>query len=439
YELTMMAGYFGAGMNGRATFELFVRDLPPNRAFLVAAGLEQAIDYLDGLRFEREEIDYLRSLANLGPVAPLFFADYLPRVRFTGDVRAVAEGTPVFAHEPIVQVTAPIGEAQLVETALLATVNFQTSVATKAARVVEAAAGRPVLEFGSRRAHGIEAACLAARAACLAGCVSTSNVEAGFRFGVPLSGTMAHSWVMSFADEIDAFREYSSLFGDKAVLLIDTYASVAAARRIVETGMRPPAVRIDSGDLAAVISAVRSVFDEAGLTETRILASGDLDEYRIEELLRAGMPVDGFGVGTSVSTSKDAPALGGIYKLVEIERAGRWVPLLKRSPGKPGYPARKQAWRVLDRGQAVEDVLGVEGEAPPPGGEPLLRPVMAGGRRLLERRPVMELREDCLRAVGTLPPTLRVPRPSAEYPIRISPALQRLADQLSLDPRQAAQ
>ncbi|MFB3853808.1 MAG: nicotinate phosphoribosyltransferase [Vicinamibacterales bacterium] len=430
YELTMVAGYFAAGVKSRATFELFARDLPPNRTFLVAAGLEQALDHLEGLRFEKEEIEYLRSLPNLAPVPASFFDDYLPKVRFTGDVRAVAEGTPVFANEPILQVTAPIAEAQLVETALLAIVNFQTSVASKAARVVQAARGRPVLEFGSRRAHGIEAACLAARSACLAGCVSTSNVEAGFRFSVPLSGTMAHSWVMSFESEVEAFRAYSDLFGERAVLLIDTFDSVAAARQIVRSGMRPPAVRVDSGDLPGVIRAVRSVLDEAGLAETRILASGDLDEYRIEEMLGAGVPVDGFGVGTSVSTSKDAPALGGIYKLVEIERAGRWVPLAKRSPGKPGYPGRKQVWRVFEAGQAAWDVIGLEGEPAPPGSEPLLQTVMAAGRRSTDRRPVMELRDHCLEAVGMLPQALLGARSTASHPVRTSHALQKLTDNL---------
>lgn len=431
YELTMMAGYFEAGKNERATFELFVRDLPPNRAFLVAAGLEQSLDYLEGLRFRSDEIAYLRALPNLAPLPSAFFDSFLPGFGFTGDMWAVPEGTPVFPHEPIVRVTAPLPEAQLVETALLANITYQTSVASKAARVVYAAAGRPVLEFGSRRAHGTEAACLAARAACLAGCASTSNVEAGFRFGIPVSGTMAHSWVMSFDEETQAFRNYSNLFGDRAVLLIDTYDTVAAARRIVAEGMRPPAVRVDSGDLAVVIPAVRAIFDAAGLGATQILASGDLDEWRIGTLIEAGVPVDGFGVGTSVSTSIDAPALGGIYKLVEIERGGRMLPVLKRSPGKRGYPAAKQAWRLFQEGRAAADLLGLAAEKAPAGGVPLLRPVVAAGKRLVPRRPLMELRDECLRAVGGLPRDLRALDLAGDYPVKISTELQDLTDRLA--------
>lgn len=427
----MVAGYFEAGKTERATFELFVRDLPPGRAFLVAAGLEQSLDYLEGLRFRSDEIAYLRALPNLASIRSAFFDDFLPRFRFTGDVWAVPEGTPVFPHEPILRVTAPLPEAQLVETALLAIVNFQTSVASKAARVVHAAAGRPVLEFGSRRAHGIEAGCLAARAACLAGCVSTSNVEAGFRFGIPVSGTMAHSWVMSFDDEMESFRNYSDLFGDRAVLLMDTYDVIAAARRIVAEGLRPPAVRVDSGNLFELIPAVRSIFESAGLRSTAIFASGDLDEWRIQALLEAGVPVDGFGVGTSVATSIDAPALGGIYKLVEIERGGTMVPVLKRSPGKRGYPAAKQAWRLFQEGRAVADVLGLAAEEGPAGGAPLLRQVVAAGKRLVPRRPLMELRGECLQALDSLPPELRAPDAKGPYPVTISTELQLLTDRLS--------
>jgi len=235
---------------------------------------------------------------------------------------------------------------------------------------------------------------------------------------------------MSFADEMEAFRVYQRLFGERTVLLIDTYDTIAAARRIVESDLRPPAVRIDSGDLPAVIRAVRAVFDAGGLRATRILASGDLDEDRVAELLAADVPVDGFGVGTAVSTSKDAPALGGIYKLVEVERGGQWVPVLKRSPGKHAYPGRKQVWRIVDRGQAVHDVIGLDAEAPPADAVPLLVPVMSGGRRLAAARPLMDLRETCLRAVSTLPPGVRRLRQAEPYPVHVTPALRRLTDEV---------
>ena len=250
YQLTMIAGYHAAGLTDRATFELYARRLPPNRSFLIAAGLEQALHYLETLRFSAEDIDYLRTLPALHGAGRGFFDDYLPRFRFTGDVWAMEEGTPAFPPSPLLRVTAPLPEAQLVETALLAHIGFQTSVASRGARMVEAAMGRPVVEFGTRRAHGIEAGVLAARAAFLSGCDSTSNVEAGRRFGIPVSGTMAHSWVTAFPSELAAFRQYSEIFGDQTVLLLDTYDTLAAARSVVASGLRPRAVRLDSGDLA---------------------------------------------------------------------------------------------------------------------------------------------------------------------------------------------
>ena len=252
YELAMMAGYRRAGLTVPATFELYTRRLPPNRSFLIAAGLEPALDFLESLRFSPDDIAYLRALPQLAGAGQDFFDDYLPRFRFTGDVWAVAEGTPVFPPEPMLRVTAPLAEGQLVETALLALVTFQTTVASKAARVAAAADGRSVVEFGARRAHGLEAGVLAARAAYLAGCDGTSNVEAGRRYGIPVSGTMAHSWVLAFPDEEAAFRAYAASFGPHAVLLLDTFDSLAAARRVVSTGLRPSAVRLDSGDLAAL-------------------------------------------------------------------------------------------------------------------------------------------------------------------------------------------
>ena len=425
YQLTMMAGYYAAGRTEPRTFELFVRELPPERSYLVAAGLAQAVEYLATLRFADDEIAWLRSAPALAPVPARFFEEHLARFRFTGDVWAVAEGEVVFGHEPLLRVTAPAPEAQLVETALLAIVVFQTAVASKASRVVHAAAGRSVVEFGSRRAHGLDAARLAARAAYIGGCEGTSNVEAARQFEIPMSGTMAHSWVMAFDREIDAFREYMRLFGDRTTLLIDTYDTVAAAHHIVEAGLRPAAVRIDSGDLRALAKRVRAVFDAGGLQDTRILASGDLDEHRIAALVRDGAPIDVFGVGTAISAVSDAPALGGVYKLVEATDHGTTRPTIKLSPGKRTFPGRKQVWRVVDGDTAVHDVIGLADE-PEGHGRPLLKCVMRNGQRLQPPESVDAMRERCRARVSELPATLRALE-AAPYAVRISRALDDLA------------
>ncbi len=427
YELTMLAGYDIIEVDARATFELSVRRLPPNRAFLVAAGLEQALEYLESLQFLPEQIAWLRSLPTFQGVSAHFFDHTLARLRFTGDVWAVPEGTPMFSFEPLLRVTAPLAEAQLVETALLGLITFQTSIASKAARIVRAAHGRPVMEFGSRRAHGPDAALHAARAAYLAGCAATSNVEAGYRFGVPLAGTMAHSWVKTFPSETSAFRAFMDVFGERAVLLIDTYDTLQAARRIVAEGLRPSAVRLDSGDLVALSREVRQIFDAGGLSHTRILASGDLDEWAITELLAAQAPIDGFGVGTSLSTSMDAPALGGIYKLVEIERAGMDIPVMKLSGGKPSFPGRKQVWRHGHDGHAVRDTIGLHDEPAPAGAEPLLQPVMRGGHRLPARPSLAASRVHHASQIATLPEALRSLDPPVQFPVAMSPALDALA------------
>jgi nicotinate phosphoribosyltransferase len=418
YELTMVGGYFVSGMSGRATFDLFVRQLPPTRNYLIACGLEQALDFLESLRFTAEEIEFLRSVPALAKLPSAFFDEYLPRFRFTGDVRAVEEGTPVFAEEPLMRVTAPLPEAQLVETALIAETMFPTSVASRAARVVTAAAGRPVMEFGARRAHGIDAGIRAARAAYISGFSSTSIVEAGKRFGIPLSGTMAHSWVMASVDEATAFRTYADVLGD-AVMILDTYDAVAAARMVATSGLKPKAVRIDSGDLVETSRAVRQIFDAHGLVDTAIVLSGDLDEMRIAEIVAAGAPVAGFGVGTAVSTSSDAPALSGVYKLAEIERDGHFVPVFKRSPGKRTYPGRKQVWRVMREGVAVEDVLGLEGTPPSTDAQPLLREVMKKGVRLW-RPSLNEIRERCRQQLATLPRAVTRLIDGTKYPVRIT-------------------
>ena len=424
-----MAGYWTAGMNQLATFELYVRQMPDQRGYLVAAGLEQALDYLETVRFTPEQIAYLRRLPVFGQVPETFFDDCLPNFRFAGEVWAVEEGTPIFAHEPLVRVTAPLQQAQIVETALLAIITFQTSIATKAARIVSVAGGRPIVEFGARRAHGTEAGVYAARAADLGGCAGTSSVEAGFRFGIPVSGTMAHSWVMAFDDEMEAYRQYAALYGEHTVLLIDTYDVMRAAGRIARSGLRPRAVRLDSGEIIPESRAVRDLLDRAGLAATEIFVSGDLDEYKIADLLRRGAPVNGFGVGTALSTSNDVPAAGGVYKLVEIEGDQGRVARIKRSKGKASYAGTKQAWRLVANGRARGDVLGVAGEDAPAGGTPLLERVADNGRRTKPSPPLGDLRSRCLERVGSLPEEVcRVENP-APYPVEISKRLLRLTDE----------
>jgi len=430
YELTMMAGYYTAGIMAPGTFELYVRDLPPNRSFLVAAGLEQALVYLENLQFSRDDIAHIRALPGLASVKAAFFDDYLPGFRFTGDVWAIAEGMPVFPPAPLVRITAPMPEAQLVETALLAHIAFQTSVASRAVRLVDAAAGRSVVDFGARRAHGIEAGLLAARAAFLAGCDATSNVEAGRRFGIPASGTMAHSWVMAFADEVTAFRAYENVFGD-AVVLLDTYDTERAARAVAASGLKPRAVRLDSGDLISLSRSVRSILDAGGLRDTAIFASSDLDELRIDDLLAAGAPIDGFGVGGALTTASDAPALGAIYKLVEIERNGVNVPIMKLSPGKHSYPGRKQVWRRLENGRAVEDVIELADKPGPRAAQPLLERVMTNGRRTGPPPSLVRLRARCREAVAVLPESVRRIRGAVSYRVRIGDGLKSTIDEIS--------
>ncbi len=424
YELTMAAGYFAAGRNERASFELFVRELPPNRSYLVVAGLEQALHFLRTLRFSDDALRYLRSQPVFRHVADAFF-NYLRRFRFSGDVDAMPEGTIAFASEPLLRITAPLIEAQVVETYLLATLNYQTLVATKASRVVAAARGRAVVDFGSRRAHGPQAGLLAARAAYIGGCVGTSNVLAGHLLGIPIFGTQAHSWVMAFDSEEEAFRSYLETFPEHTTLLLDTYDTLAAARKAAALGPRVAGVRLDSGDLAPLSRRVRRILDDAGMAATRILASGDLNEYRIAELLRQGAAIDAFGVGTDLVTSRDAPALGAVYKLVELAVNGRSAPRLKRSEQKETYPGRKQVRRILaPRGCYHRDVICLEGE--PHEGEPLLVPVMRGGRLVAPLPSLKEARERAAASLALLPPRFRRLQRPATYPVRWSPGLKKL-------------
>jgi nicotinate phosphoribosyltransferase len=406
YELTMAASYRSQAMDGAATFELFVRRLPENRNFLVAAGLEDALWYLEHLRFDQDAIAYLDSLSIFGTE----FLDFLSELRFTGEVWAMPEGEIFFEGEPTLRVTAPLIEAQIVETFLLNVINFQSLIASKAARIALACGEREFVDFSPRRDHGADAALKVARAAYIGGAAGTSNVLAGRAYDLPLSGTMAHSYVLSFEDEADAFRAFARDFPDRSVLLIDTYDTVEGARRVVQVarelareGIKIRGVRLDSGDLADLAKRVRTILDEGGCAETRIYASGDLDEHRIAELLAGGAPVDAFGVGTQLGTSADAPALGGVYKLVEDE-AG---PKMKHSPGKVTWPGRKQVHRFQEGELMQRDLITLESETVT-GGRPLLKRVMAGGRRTSPPERLEVARERCQTGLRSLPERLRL-------------------------------
>jgi nicotinate phosphoribosyltransferase len=386
YELTMAASFHAEGRDDEVTFDLFVRALPLERAFLVVCGVDTAMERLAAFRFDAPALAYLESLALFDAA----FLDRLAHFRFDGEVRSMAEGELAFAGEPILTVTAPIIEAQLVETLLINTVAFETMVASKAARVTLAAAGRPYVDFSARRDHGLDAALGAARAACVGGASGTSLVEAGRRFGLAVSGTMAHSYVMAHPDEVSAFRAYLRQYRERSVLLVDTYDTAEGTRRAVDAmkaeGVVASAIRIDSGDLGRLSVEARAVLDAAGLPAVKILASGDLDETRVATLVAAGARIDAFGVGTRLGTSADAPYLGMVYKLAE--QGGE--PRLKLSPGKQSLPGRKQVWRTPGR-----DTISLASEPGPAGGRPLLGPAPPGG----SARPaeaVASARERCL-------------------------------------------
>ncbi len=426
YELTMAAGYFAAGKSEDiAIFELSVRRLPATRNFLIAAGLEQAVDYLQCLQFEREEVDYLRSLAQFRRAPPEFF-ESLMRLRFTGSLFAVPEGTPVFAGEPIAIIRAPLAQAQLVETFLLSTFAFQTSIASKAARCVIAAQGRSIVEFGSRRAHGPEAGILAARAAFIGGCAGTSNTEAGMRFGIPVSGTAAHSWTMAFGDERASFIALQELLGEDTVFLLDTYDTLEAAHLVAKLGKPVWGVRLDSGDLASLAREVRRILDSAGLESAKIFATNDLDEHRLAELARAHAPIDAFGVGTALATSSDAPALSAVYKLVEINMNGTVQYTAKFSQEKNTRPGAKQIYRLQDH-----DLIALQSECSSQfGSSPLLRPILMNGQ-LVEAQPtILDARSRSRESIAALPPELlELDRP-VPYPVEVSARLSELTESL---------
>ncbi len=426
YQLNMIQAYLERGETKTAVFELFVRKLPPERGFLVAAGLQQALDFLESLRFSPDELAWLSSTNRFGK--PLI--DYLAKLRFTGDVHAMAEGTVFFPNEPIIRVTAPLPEAQLVETRLMNVLHFQSLIAAKAARMALAAPGKLLVDFGLRRAHGAEAGLMAARASYIAGFAGTATVLAERLWSIPLFGTMAHSFVQVHDDESAAFENFARARPENLTLLIDTYDTEAAARKVVAlaprlqaAGIAIRAVRLDSGDLIALSASVRRILDDGGLTQVRIFASGGLDEYELLAITRSGAPIDGFGVGTSLTTSSDVPALDCAYKLQEYAGLAR----RKRSTGKATWPGRKQVWRQFSPdGRMAEDTLSLEHDLP--AGAPLIEPVMQAGRRVGSPPSLADIRARAQRDLDRLPEPLRRLESGTPYPVHVAQSLARLAE-----------
>jgi nicotinate phosphoribosyltransferase len=425
YQITMMAGYFQEGMaSQRATFELFARKLPPGRAYLVFAGLEQAIRDLLDLKFSQEQIDWTRGLPSFAQLDDAFF-DWLLNVRFEGDLWSVPEGTVVFAGEPLVRVTAPHAQAQWVETLLLASVGYPTLVASKATRIVQAARGRSLLEFGARRGQGPHAGFLAARASYIAGFAGTSHVEAARRLGIPASGTMAHSWVQSFPDESEAFAAYARTFPSSTILLVDTYDTLEGVRRAAEIEPPVKAVRIDSGDFDRLSRGARKILDSSGREGVQIVVSGDLDEFKIDQLTKAGAPIDAFGVGTELITSRDAPAIAVVYKLVELDGVGRY----KLSPGKKTYPMAKQIFRQRDEeGRFSGDHVCRADETAD--GEPILLPYLKDGSLVAPLPSLDDIRLRCREQLDSLPDRLHALNAHPDYPISYSDLLESDAERL---------
>ncbi|MFI9846995.1 nicotinate phosphoribosyltransferase [Nonomuraea sp. NPDC051941] len=422
YELKMAASYLRHDMTGQATFSLFARKLPPSRGFLVTAGLAACLDFLESFSFDRDDLAYLADVEKLPPETVELFR----KLRFTGDVWAMPEGQVVYAGEPLLEVTAPIAEAQLVETVLLNHMTFQTSVATKAARCVLAAGGADLIDFAFRRTQGIDAAMAVARTTAIAGFSATSNVEAARRYGLQAVGTMAHSYIEAFGDERTAFETFALDHGGITTFLVDTYDTVAGVRAVIDVvrRLRLPGtvgVRLDSGDLAQLARKARQLLDGSGLQEARILASGGLDEYAIADLVAQNAPIDAYAVGTKVGVSADAPYLDSAYKLVEYDDC----PVMKLSPGKITAPGKKQVFRGL-----YADVVGLRSEKAPPGHVPLLVAVMREGHRLTPAEPLAEVSKRCAAALARLPEAARALHEPVPPPVRQSPSLTRLCTQV---------
>ncbi len=433
YELNMFDAYLEAGMTETAVFEFFVRKLPPCRNFLVTAGLEQVVRFLEGARFGEAELDWLRRSGRFSERA----IDRLAAFRFAGDVDAMPEGTVFFADEPVLRITAPLPEAQFLETRIINLLHFQILIASKAVRMVLAAGeDRTLIDFGLRRAHGAEAGLLAARAAYLAGFAGTATIPAEPAFGIPIFGTMAHSFIQAHDDETEAFLHFARARPASVVLLLDTYDTEAAARKVVALAPRLAAegiavggVRLDSGDLAAHARRVRRILDEGGLREVRIFASGGVDEHLIAAHRASGAPIDGYGIGTSLTTSNDWASLDCAYKLQEY--AGK--PRRKRSEGKATLPGRKQVWRRFDAdGRMVGDTIALLEE--PGEGEPLLQPVMRGGRTVAPLPSLEAARGRLARELRRLPAGLRGLATDHSYPVTVSPGLERLVASVNSQP-----
>jgi nicotinate phosphoribosyltransferase len=435
YQLNMMQAYLDHGQDKTAVFEFFMRKLPPQRGFLLAAGLEQVLDFLEGFRFSAGDLDWLEQTGRFGKS----LIKQLSEFRFTGDVHAMPEGTVFFADEPILRLTAPLPEAQLAETRLINILHFQTLVASKAARMMLAAPGKLLVDFGLRRAHGAEAGLMAARASYVAGFAGTATVLAEKLYGIPTFGTMAHSFIQSYNTESQAFEDFSRSRPKNLTILIDTYDTEAAAKKVVALAPRLKAdgiiigsVRLDSGDLVTLSKSVRHILDEGGLADVRIFASGGLDEDKIAEMMRAGAPIDGFGIGTSLTTSSDVPALDCVYKLQEYAGLGR----RKHSPGKATWPGRKQVWRQYGAdGRMAGDILSVETDRQP--GEPLIEQVMLNGRRVTPLPTLAAIRVRAARELERLPEPLRRLEPGSPYPVKVADGLVALTQEV--DRRLAAQ
>ena len=425
YQLNMIEAYLAEGETKTAVFELFVRRLPLRRGFLMAAGLEQALGFLETLRFSKDEIDWLRGTKKFSART----LDYLANLRFTGDVHALPEGTIFFANEPIVRVTAPLPEAQLVEARLINILHFQSLIASKAARMVLAAPGKLLVDFGVRRAHGAEAGLMAARASYIAGFAGTATVLAAKKFDIPMFGTMAHSYIQAHDREAVAFERFAHARPEGLVFLIDTYDTEAAAEKVVAlapklkaAGIRISGVRLDSGDMIALSKSVRRILDEGGLGDVTVFASGGLDEDQLLAMAKANAPIDGFGVGTSLTTSSDAPALDCAYKLQEY--AG--LPRRKHAAGKATWPGRKQVWRRYGPdGRMVGDTLSVESDSQQ--GELLICHFMRAGKRVSPAPTLGEIRAHAAREIELLPGPLRELTPDATYPVQLGDALVDLA------------
>jgi nicotinate phosphoribosyltransferase len=430
YELNMVQAYLDRDEDKNAIFEFFVRRLPARRGFLLAAGLEDTLIYLETLQFSRSEVDWLKSTGRFRPN----LLDYLADFRFTGDVHAMPEGTVCFPNEPLIRISAPLPMAQIVESRLINIMHFQTMIASKAARMVLAAPGKILSDFGLRTAHGAEAGLFSARASYVAGFTSAANVLAGERYGIPIVGTMAHSFVQVHDDEMTAFENFARARPEGVVLLIDTYDTEAGARKVVKLapklkadGITIRGVRIDSGDLIAMSKKVRGILDAGGLSDVIILVSGGINEDVLQVIRTAGAPIDGFGIGVNLDASIDAPSLDCAYKLQEY--AGK--PRRKLSEGKTTWPGSKQVWRSYAAdGRISGDMLSLENDGQ--AGEPLLVPVMRGGKRIVPAPTLAKIRERAARELATLPEPLRRLETGIAYPVEISKPLAALARQLDL-------